>query len=426
MLNTNDKSEQGFNRVIRRVIQNQATPRAEGCPDSDALAAYFERSLLPAEHAHWEAHFSNCARCQQQLALLGRMDLQAAQTASEAAWWNAFWPQNPLLRWTVPAAAVGAVALALMLWPERNAPDQTLIAQNTPVPGASSPQLGEPAKAPEPASAASGKPESSASPGHVSGTGKQAGTHRDLPALPSVPAPALPDQDAAKARLEEYRAKEQVALDAIQPLENQQSIRSTTLGKRETAEETRIRSEQADRRKAELETGDAKVNPATVPAPGAVSAPPSAPLPARGRADAPVAAAGLRKRDSNHMERLFSSPFIDVASPSGRVVWRFGATGQLIKSTDSGRTWLPLGSSVEVDLLAGAAPSETACWIVGQAGVVLRTTDGERWEKLAAPVAADLVRIKAQDGLRAVVTTRDGISYETADGGRSWKLTQEP
>src|SRR5256885_12254056 len=53
-----------------------AAPTSQGgsCPDSETLAAYHERSLLPEELNSWKEHFVGCANCQNILAQLEATD----------------------------------------------------------------------------------------------------------------------------------------------------------------------------------------------------------------------------------------------------------------------------------------------------------------------------------------------------------------
>ena len=138
-------------------------------------------------------------------------------------------------------------------------------------------------------------------------------------------------------------------------------------------------------------------------------------------ADAPAAA-----RDSaGAMLRAVRTPTV-IASPNPNVRWRFA--GLVVeRSTDAGVTWNPQATGSQAVLVAGASPAPTVCWIVGQAGTVLLTTDGVTWIRLDVPdPKADLVAITARDGVSATVTASDGRTYRTDDGGKTWRVQENP
>ncbi len=127
-------------------------------------------------------------------------------------------------------------------------------------------------------------------------------------------------------------------------------------------------------------------------------------------------AAGAPARDARNLE----APLLTVSASGGAVQWMFGAGGRLLRSTDGGASWQPQASGVTGDLLAGAAPSSDACWIVGAAGTVLVTSDGLRWARRPFPLAVDLVAVEASSAHAAIVTARDGRRFETLDAGLTW------
>jgi hypothetical protein len=121
----------------------------------------------------------------------------------------------------------------------------------------------------------------------------------------------------------------------------------------------------------------------------------------------------------------FRANAAEIAAPDGSSRWRLGAAGSIQRSVDGGATWAPLASGTTHDLVAGSAPTSAVCWIVGRVGTVLLTIDGRTWRLLSFPEQVDLVAVQARDALSASVTTADGRTFRTADGGRSWTAVQE-
>ncbi len=109
-------------------------------------------------------------------------------------------------------------------------------------------------------------------------------------------------------------------------------------------------------------------------------------------------------------------------APGRKVVWSVGPGGLLLRSPDSGVSWMREESGVKADLLSGSAPSDTVCWVVGRAGTVLLTTDGYHWSKLASPGTQDWIGVQAMDALHAVIWDFNRAhKFSTADGGQTWQ-----
>jgi photosystem II stability/assembly factor-like uncharacterized protein len=112
-------------------------------------------------------------------------------------------------------------------------------------------------------------------------------------------------------------------------------------------------------------------------------------------------------------------------SPEGDAQWRLGAAGLIEKSTDNGRTWQQQASGVTVDLLAGSAATNEVAWIVGRAGVILRTTDGRQWQRIAPPagITDDWVTVVVRSATSATVVGSIR-RFATEDGGMTWTEQQ--
>ena len=119
--------------------------------------------------------------------------------------------------------------------------------------------------------------------------------------------------------------------------------------------------------------------------------------------------------------QLAQAPFV-IRVPDSRVQWR--VSGALVeRSNDDGRSWQSQAAGATVQLVAGSAPSDRVCWIVGRSGTVLLTVDGERWQRLVFPdTAIDLIGVLARNADTATVTTAAGRTYQTTDRGRTWIL----
>jgi hypothetical protein len=176
------------------------------------------------------------------------------------------------------------------------------------------------------------------------------------------------------------------------------------------------------------ETREADVPPARTAPPARKPGPPQ-PAPVPPAAAAPRAQAVPELKDERAETFAAMSKAVPprvISSPDPDVRWRL-AGASVERSTDGGRTWQPQSPGTTAELMAGASPAPTVCWIVGRHGTVLRTTDGLTWRRLAFPSAtADLVGVAATDAASATVTTADGRTYRTSDGGRTWVLQENP
>jgi hypothetical protein len=110
-----------------------------------------------------------------------------------------------------------------------------------------------------------------------------------------------------------------------------------------------------------------------------------------------------------------------IQSPQDAIQWRAEPSGEIERTDDGGVSWR-LQLTVPEGVVAGAAPSTTVAWWVGEQGLVVRTLDGEEWSRLSPPAEATLIAIEAADRRRAPVPAADGRPFRTADAGTEWTL----
>ena len=112
-----------------------------------------------------------------------------------------------------------------------------------------------------------------------------------------------------------------------------------------------------------------------------------------------------------------------IVAPGEKYAWRVGDAGKIERSADRGKSWKLQKSGVTADLTAGSATSEKICWVVGKAGMILLSTDGgKHWKQISSPITGDLGGIHATDAMHASIwDVPNRNSFETADGGETWK-----
>jgi len=136
------------------------------------------------------------------------------------------------------------------------------------------------------------------------------------------------------------------------------------------------------------------------------------PAPATGRE-------GFQARSANTLAASAAAG-IQILTSDSAVRWRIvGSAVQ--RSTDGGAGWEPVPTGTSSELLAGAAPSATVCWLVGRGGVVLVSTDGRQFRPVPFPETTDLSAVMATDERSAAVSTIDGRVFNTTDAGQTWE-----
>jgi len=110
---------------------------------------------------------------------------------------------------------------------------------------------------------------------------------------------------------------------------------------------------------------------------------------------------------------------VETVSPDPNVRGRI-AGSSVQRSTNRGASWDVTPTGLATELTAGAAPSASVCWLIGRAGVVLLSIDGVSWQRVPFPEATDLSAIRARDAQSASVSTADGRTFSTTNGGIAW------
>jgi len=462
-----DDRDPKFERALAQHLRGGS--EHANCPDAETLAAYHERNLSLEEMARWKEHISACEACQEALALVETTEKQLAEdweergipvleaaatlgapagnvpkpsfrAASSPAPQAAATPlaiirrRPALLRWAIPLGAVAAGVLVFIGLYEQRGPKalhsaNTEMARNqTPVtPGPIVDQLeSKLAQQPEPRdegqlsagmsrqkkeqelpSGQSAKPTAKAKD-----LGDEARESRDqfvgggvvkkIPA-PSAPPPQPPAQASTDGAVSENAP-------VIGSLQHAAPPPAPSVGVGSTA-------------------GAGYVNPA----PGRADAK-SAPRAATETVTVESAAPAIDTATSRMMMKQgVASQVVEVSgayadlilTPDNKVFWKLQPPGTLRLTTDGGRTFKPLDTGANANLMAGFAPSSRVCWLAGKAGTLLLTTDrGGHWTRITTPITGDLGGVHAADAKHASIwDAANQISFETSDGGATWKQT---
>lgn len=353
-------------RAIEASLSQRTPPvRATAeCLDAETLAAYADGGLGGSMREAAELHLASCAYCQTVMATVvasAHEVIRAPADVAERSWWSVN------LRWLMPLAGAATAAVLWMVVPGGGPVTQQARTDDS----ATSFARESTAEAPPP-------------------------TPASPPAADEKIAPEPPGVVAEQGRQQRARA----AADAAAP-ENEAPGR---------------RAEADVMAKAE----DRSAGTGATPAPA-----PSAPQEARAAETdqppppAPAAAAPAAQAFGVTNQALLASPS-ELRSLDPAVRWRLAEPGVVERSVDGGASWDRFDTGVRTALMAGACPSTTTCWVVGDAGVVLLTTDAQTWRRVTPPSSEDFVAVEASDGSAAIVTAASGRQFRTSDAGATW------
>jgi hypothetical protein len=416
--------------LLRRSLARDAV--ADACPEPEFLAAYFEHSLDAAETALYDRHFSICSRCRARLAAMVRAD--EPKPESRTAW---------LLDWRLLTAAA-VVMLLITVWLVRKPGKANLASQP-----ASAPLVAEKEEPKRGSPASTTADRITAMP--------QAGPETAKKAEPALTLPA-PQQLARDARKDDQKAAQQLADSSALQIESvPKRVPSAQTSNERAAGQTRSFKQQQIPPASQMvmvqpglapaQSASAAPEPAPVTgrnvSPASPPAPPSTPASTGAQAVGSASETVTVTTDDLSNDKKNSQPLASAYSTSGQgatlqilaersvatvidtpipaIKWRITTAGFVERSEDGGATWKGQEPDPEAHLVAGSAPTDKVCWLVGSEGVVLVTKDATNWKRIPPPVTGDLTAVSAKSVSAATITTADGRRFSTHNEGKKWK-----
>jgi hypothetical protein len=463
-----DDRDPKFERALAQHLRGGSAQA--NCPDAETLAAYHERNLSLEEMARWKEHISACEACQEALALVETTENQLAEVWEErgipvlevASMQHAGAARSPklsanagaliatqaagtpgalrrrrpaLLRWAIPLGAVAAGVLVFIgIYEQRSqkvAHEADTVVARRQEPATPGPMLDEEKRK------LKSQLQSKDEPAPAAEMSRQK-AEQALPASPS-PKPAERTRDENRAVME-YRNQAVGAVVAKKSLESASPP---------AAPDIIEQAEKGAAVSANAPAAGAAPRPAPPSAPqvlggvgggvtaqkapshaDAKSVPPavSQTVTVQTEAAAPDTSTNsmmLKQGVSNEIAESVGSLNGLILTPNNRVFWKLQPAGTVQLTTDGGKDWKSLETGANEDLTTGFAPSSNVCWIAGRSGTLLLTKDrGTHWSRINTPINGDLGGVHAADAKHASIwdATRH-TSYETSDGGSTWKQT---
>jgi hypothetical protein len=421
-----DDPELLFERLLERCLQREIAP--DDCPDAGILAAFHEGTLSDDETLACRKHFAKCARCKSVIEALEASDamlspaqeyVPAADAATpEISGYGAgkrksvrhiIWTRlQPFKGWLMPAAVALAAGVFFLI-------GILAIRQN----------------------------EKGAVPMAMKKTPIEKLEKRYSPGETVRPATEMTSQKKAELKIEKESALIEESIKSRQRLDTLTDAPKSTASKMDldkAAQASQLRksiTESFQREAFKKDTVDSTVSTELAPV---IEAQPEhvseniidefkivsdedLDKVARDNRAIPMDKE-LRIKAEIQAEYARTDRQVPVVSPDRNVQWRFGAGGLIEKSVDGGKSWNRQSSNVTDDLLAGVAPTEKICWLVGKNGTVILAADGEHWTRLPFPSKIDLGGIASKDALNALVWDKQNkAKFYTQDGGNTWTET---
>jgi hypothetical protein len=448
-----------FERALAQHLRGGSAQAS--CPDAETLAAYHDRNLSLEEMARWKQHISACEACQEALALVESTEKQLAADWEEkgipaleaatiqdahagsiprrsakvaalaippvAATPVAINRRRPaLLRWAIPLGAVAAGVLVFIGIYEQRTPkvahySDTIIARRQ-SPAEPSQMLDQQVAKVQPQSV----------PKDEQALAAEMSVRQKEKALSAVPpAKAKDSGDELRAsrdqliggRLEKKTPAPSAYVPGIPAqasADTADSVNAPAAASAAPPPAPAVLGGSAGGAAAQRAPAHADAKSASPSAAETVTVEPPA-APPNSRASRMMMKQGV----ANEVVEVTGSSAGLILSPDAKVYWKLHPAGTLQLTTDGGKKWRSLETGANANLTAGFAPSSRVCWLAGKAGTLLLTTDrGGHWTRISTPLSGDLGGVHAADAKHASIwDAANRVSYETADGGVTWKQT---
>lgn len=117
-----------------------------------------------------------------------------------------------------------------------------------------------------------------------------------------------------------------------------------------------------------------------------------------------------------------SNQLIDVFFISESTGWICGWYGTILKTTNSGVSWVPYYYSTPLGFQRIIFNSVSDGWIIGQKGLILHTTNGgDSWSEVSSGTLNLLLGIHFISPLTGWIVGAGGTVLKTVDGGNTWQ-----
>ncbi len=127
-------------------------------------------------------------------------------------------------------------------------------------------------------------------------------------------------------------------------------------------------------------------------------------------------------QESNLHGNLYSVSFVDAENG-----WVCGQNGQIINTTDGGKSWQVQKSGIKTHLFSIIFKNSRKGWAVGEFGTVLNTNDGGRnWHAQGKKVDKIYNNIYFYDTEYGWIVGEFGTILHTVDGGKNWIKQKNP